>query len=318
MEEAANIFFMGKGGVGKSTSSALISLYRAREGFRVLLVSLDPAHNQGDIFEKRFSDKPRPVAPRLMVMEIDQDRWIKRYLKEVREHIHRTYIYLTAFNLERHFQVIKHSPGLEEYALILAFKEIRKTYADFDFLIFDMPPTALSLRFFTLPNLSLIWVEQLLRLRREIIEKRELITRIKFGRKEYESDKVLKRIEALQVDYRSLKAIFTDPDRTRIQLVLNPDQLSFAESLRILKGLEDLRIGVNQIIYNKMNPEDSCAEWGSNLFSGVPLVGFPASRGVLIGVENLREYLEKHLEGIKPHLDLCTHPLPPRERRFAP
>jgi arsenite/tail-anchored protein-transporting ATPase len=40
------------------------------------------------------------------------------------------------------------APGLEEYALLLAFQHIAAEYADFDVLVFDMPPTALSLRFF--------------------------------------------------------------------------------------------------------------------------------------------------------------------------
>ena len=107
----------------------------------------------------------------LFVIEVDQERWIKTYLKDVQQQINRTYAYLTAFNLEKHFNVIKHSPGLEAYALLLAYKHIRRTYADVDFLIFDMPPTALTLKFFSLPSLSLIWLDHLLALRRDIIKK---------------------------------------------------------------------------------------------------------------------------------------------------
>ncbi len=51
-------FHAGKGGVGKSTTSALSALHLARTGQNVLLVSLDPAHNQADIFDTDFSDKP--------------------------------------------------------------------------------------------------------------------------------------------------------------------------------------------------------------------------------------------------------------------
>ena len=40
----------GKGGVGKSTTSALTALHQAHLGHDTLLVSMDPAHNQGDIF----------------------------------------------------------------------------------------------------------------------------------------------------------------------------------------------------------------------------------------------------------------------------
>lgn len=150
MIKSVNLFFMGKGGVGKSTSSALYSVYLAEKGYKVLMVSLDPAHNQSDIFKKSFSDKPTKVTNAFSVIEVDQEKWIKLYLKEIQLQINRTYTYLTAFNLEGYFKVIKHSPGLEEYALILAFNHIQNNFTDYDYLIFDMAPTALSLKFFNL------------------------------------------------------------------------------------------------------------------------------------------------------------------------
>jgi arsenite/tail-anchored protein-transporting ATPase len=208
MKEATNLFFMGKGGVGKSTSAALTSVLLAQKGYQVLIVSLDPAHNQSDIFERHFSDKPVEVLPLLMAIEINQEAWIRTYLKDVHNQINKTYSYLTAFNLEKYFAVIRHSPGLEEYALVLAFEKIRNDYADWDYLVFDMPPTALSLKFFSLPSLSLVWIEHLLALRREIIEKRELITKIKLFTKEFERDKVLNKIEEQRKQYQALKEIF--------------------------------------------------------------------------------------------------------------
>ena len=178
MEGATNIFFMGKGGVGKSTAASLNSLFLAQKGYHVLIVSLDPAHNQSDIFERNLSDKPLEIVPNLLGAEIDQDYWIRQYLKDVQDQISRTYSYLTAFNLDKYFRVVKYSPGLEEYALILVFKDILQKFSDLDFLVFDMPPTALALKFFALPTLSLIWIEQLLVLRQEIIKKRDLITKV--------------------------------------------------------------------------------------------------------------------------------------------
>ncbi len=170
MNKATNIFFVGKGGVGKSTSSALTSVFLAQKGFQVLIISLDPAHNQSDIFEKNLSDKPFQIAPNLLAIEIDQEFWIKQYLKDIHNQINKTYSYLTALNLDKYFKVIKHSPGLEEYALILAFEQIRKDFSQLDYLIFDMPPTALALKFFNLPSLSMIWIEHLLALREVAIK----------------------------------------------------------------------------------------------------------------------------------------------------
>lgn len=293
MNKATNIFFMGKGGVGKSTSAALTSVFLAQKGFQVLIVSLDPAHNQSDIFEKNFSDKPFQIEPKLLGIEIDQEFWIKQYLKDVHNQINKTYSYLTAFNLDKYFGVIKHSPGLEEYALILAFEQIRKDFSQLDYLILDMPPTALALKFFNLPSLSMIWIEHLLALREEIIQKRELITKIKILKKEFERDKVLKKIEEQRKQYQTLKDTFEDPDRTKINLVLNPDKLSLAESKRILEGLGTINISLSQVIVNKVQ-DDSSLDHIEREFKGIPLLKTPFSETPLIGQDILWRFLKEN------------------------
>lgn len=304
MNRAKHLFFMGKGGVGKSTAAALFSTFLAKKGFRVLVVSLDPAHNQADIFERPLSDKPMEVAPNLLAIEIDQDTWIRAYLKDVYHQINRTYSYLTAFNLEKYFGVIKHSPGLEEYALILALEHIQKKYAEWDYLIFDMPPTALSLKFFALPSLSLVWVEHLLSLRQEIIKKRDLITKIKLLTKEFERDKVLNKIEAQRVQYRKLKETFENPEKTRVYLVLNPDKLSHAESLRILNSLKELNIPLYRTVYNKKPVNVACAQIDP-VFANIPMLNFPLSDTPLIGMDALQHYLQANQEEMENQLNLC-------------
>jgi len=293
MGNPVNIFYLGKGGVGKSTSAALNSLFLSQKGFDVLLVSLDPAHNQSDIFQKALSDRPKNIAPHLEAIEIDQDHWIKRYLADVQEQIRRTYCYLTSFNLEKYFKVIKHSPGLEEYALILAFQEINRKFSNTDVLVFDMAPTALSLKFFNLPVLSLIWTNHLLALRKEIIKKRELITKIKIMKKEIETDKALSRIEQSIKEYTALKQLFENPKLTKINLVLNPDLLSLAESKRILEGLEAINVPLSQVIINKMQ-KDSSIDHIVREFNSIPLLKLPLSDMPLIGLDKLRQFLEKN------------------------
>ena len=305
MNNATNVFFMGKGGVGKSTSSALFSVFLAQKGFQVLIVSLDPAHNQSDIFERSFSDKPIQITPNLSAIEIDQEFWIRQYLKDVHNQINRTYSYLTAFNLEKYFSVIKYSPGLEEYALILAFEKIKKNFSRCDYLIFDMPPTALGLRFFSLPSLSLIWIEHLLALRKEIIKKRDLITNIKLIRKEIERDKVLNKINELRNQYQDLKDTFENRKQTQINLVLNPDKLSYAESIRIVEALQEININLYRTISNKMKL-DSSFEDINEAFAGIPMINFTYSETPLIGIYNLQEFLKTNGDHLEKQLSASS------------
>ncbi|KJS32485.1 MAG: hypothetical protein VR64_06045 [Desulfatitalea sp. BRH_c12] len=302
LEKSVHCYLLGKGGVGKTTAAALISVCLASENRRVLLVSLDPAHNLSDIFQQRLNDKPSAVTPNLSVMEIDQARWIKRYLQDVRTEILQSYRYLTAFNLEGYLNVMQFAPGLEEYALLQAFQHIAARYADNDFVLFDMPPTALSLRFFGLPALSLVWIEALLKMRQEIIRKKEMITRIKLGHLELEKDKVLQRIVKRQSSYQALCAGFRDPQQTHIHLVLNPDTLSFSESRRIVQTLKGFDMPVAQIIVNKMVPDSPNTRFQCD-FADIPISAISRAVTPLIGLHSLQRFLDEQgdfLEKVAP------------------
>ncbi len=246
-----NIFFLGKGGVGKSTSSALTALHLAEKGNKVQLVSLDPAHNQSDIFKKKFSEKATKINDNLTVKEVEIKVWVKKYLKDIQFQIKRSYSYLTAFNLEHYLEIIKYSPGIEEYALLMAYKNIRKKAKDTDYIIFDMPPTALTLKFLTLPHLSLLWLDNLLDLRNKIIEKREIITKVKLGKKEIETDKIRNKLNEQIKEYQEIKTVFEDPEKTNLNLVLNTDKLSFSESELIVEHLNQFNIPIKNIFLNK-------------------------------------------------------------------
>ncbi len=282
-------FFIGKGGVGKSTTSAITALSLADSGRDTLLVSMDPAHNQRDIFEKDFSEKPAQINPRLAVKEVDGDYWIAKYLKETQDYIKRAYSYESAFNLQKYFKVLQYSPGLEEYALLLAFENILQVSANKDIIVFDMAPTALTLRFFSLPFTTLIWLEELLDLRQKIYQKKEIISKIKFGRKEIEQDKIKAKLEWMILNFSHLRDCFRS-DAARIHLVINTDRLSFAEAQRIKQKLADIAIHVDTVIVNK-SQETQIPEEVASEFERQKTYLFPLSIRKLLGYGALKEYI---------------------------
>ena len=122
---------------------------------------------------------------------------------------------------------------------------------------------------------------------------RELITKIKILKKEFERDKVLKKIEEQRKQYQTLKDTFEDPGRTKINLVLNPDKLSLAESKRILEGLGTINISLSQVIANKVQ-DDSSLDHIEREFKGIPLLKTPFSETPLIGQDILWRFLKEN------------------------
>jgi arsenite-transporting ATPase len=288
--KARILFFVGKGGVGKSTNSSLFALKLARAGKRVLLNSIDPAHNLHDIFRTSLGAKPKAVLPGLEIMETDLDRWVKRYLKDTERDFRSVYKYQEAFNLHRYFKTLKYSPGLEEYAVLLALVDTLRRFADRDCIIFDTPPTALTLKFLALPEVSLLWLQELSQFRQLILDKEQIITRIQQGRKQEirERDPILGKIADLVDLYRGMSELLKDAETTRTFLVLNPDELSLAESQLISNEMTSLGMTISYLIINKARVEAEFVKRIERTFPGTRSIVLPAMvGGELTGIENL-------------------------------
>ncbi|MCP4970001.1 MAG: TRC40/GET3/ArsA family transport-energizing ATPase [Arcobacter sp.] len=280
------LFFIGKGGVGKSTVSSLTAIELSKNK-SVLLVSLDPAHNLSDIFQTQLNTKPKNIIPNLSVLEINISEKIKKYLSEVENDLIKSNTYLSAFNLLEEFKILKDSPGIEEYGILIAFQDILTKYSDKEIIIFDMPPTALALKFFKLPSISLIWINKLISLRTKIKEKKEIVSRIKLGNVEVEKDKILLKLNKQQEDYKKTEEIFRSK-KTEINLVINTDILSHSEAESIIEKLNEVSVSVENVILNKSNP-NFYLENESLLKYKIQNINL--SEKVLVGIKNLQECL---------------------------
>ena len=115
------LFFTGKGGVGKSTLAAATA-WQLSKKHRVLIVSLDPAHNLGDIFGVKVRGEMR-FSETLHLQEVDLKKLSQDYLKREIKVLSDTYKYLQVLNLDTYFSVLKYSPGIEEYALLTSIEK---------------------------------------------------------------------------------------------------------------------------------------------------------------------------------------------------
>ena len=159
--------------------------------------------------------------------------------------------------------MLKYSPGIEEYALLTSIEKIINTETDFDYIIFDTPPTGLTLRFLALPKVTITWIDRLIQIRQKILEKRYTIHRIRGILSKEETvltysekdDDILKRLWKLNNNYESLNRILQGKN-CFVVLVFNPDILSLKESRRLIEGLNDLNLSLRLLINNKVTGEN--------------------------------------------------------------
>lgn len=260
----SNAFFLGKGGVGKTTMSAAFALALARSGKRVLIASLDPAHNLGDVLATSLKDKPCEVEKNLFALEVDLNYWVEKYLEESRQELAATYSYNLTLNLDSFFDIMKYSPGTEEYAVLWAIEHIRCDLSvDYDVVVYDTPPTALSLRFLAMPAISNLWIAELTKLRERILNKRSTITRLNPGSPVANScvdkadDKVYGKLGSIKGRLTDLSSLFER--ESYMAVVLNPDILSVSEAIRIKDELDKIHIPLSGICLNKRGV--STAAW---------------------------------------------------------
>lgn len=293
------IFFVGKGGVGKSTLSATAARQLAAAGQRVFVFSLDPAHNLGDIYGVRLTDRKKRIEERLDAAEADLDRAASEYLRTNMEILTRVYSYTKAFNLDLYFKVLRYSPGVEEYAALTVLEEVLRTETDYDYLVFDTPPTGLTLRILALPRVAVEWIDRMRRVRGQILKKRYTIHHFVGGSGERslelpyreEDDEVTRQLTQLASRYGELNAKLKSSTNS-IAVVFNPDYLSLKESERIIAGLTDLELPIRAAFDNKYAPEQATTadRVEKTLFDGmvdVPVIRVPYGGHLVDGAHRM-------------------------------
>lgn len=148
-----NLFFTGKGGVGKTSVACAAAVKLADAGKRVLLVSTDPASNLDEVLGVTLGNHPTAVAglPSLSAMNLEPEKSAAEYRERMVAPYRGMLPEAAVKSMEEQFSG---SCTLE----IAAFDEFSRllgeptTTADFDHVIFDTAPTGHTLRLLSLPS----------------------------------------------------------------------------------------------------------------------------------------------------------------------
>jgi len=147
-------FFVGKGGVGKTTVSSAYALHRAarERRARLLLISTDPAHSLADILQRKLFDaaKRLQVTGNLWARQIDAQRQIDRFLYGEREDILALLNKGSLFTSDELAPLLDTSlPGMAEVAALLAIHELLDS--NYDEVVVDTAPMGHAIQLFQMP-----------------------------------------------------------------------------------------------------------------------------------------------------------------------
>ena len=326
LEGRSIVFVGGKGGVGKTTTAAALSLRMAEAGERILLVSTDPAHSLADLFGGRIGDGAKEIVPGLHAMEIDPSREVDRYLDRVASTMKRFVRPAMYPEIERQMALTRHAPGAEEAALMDRVAHLMEEgRVGYDRVVFDTAPTGHTLRLLSLPEIMAAWTDGLLRSRDRSQSLAEAVDRIDRRRQasgdelswfddtdERPEDERTARIRDVLMERRrrfaQARRLLLDASVTAFLLVLVPEKLPILESAKALSVLREHKVPVAGIVVNRVLPEKPLGafleqrrgqeatylERIARDLAGVPHVHVPLLARDVVGLEGLRE-VSRHL-----------------------
>jgi len=247
------IFVGGKGGVGKSTSAAAIAWKLAQQGYRTLLVSTDPAHNVGDIFNQKIGGITVEISKNLYALEIDPEIETDKYIKGVKENIKGIVHSGMMEEVHRQLDTAKASPGADEAALFdKLISIILEERANFDKLVFDTAPTGHTIRLLTLPELMGVWINGLLEKRKKTNENYSAL----LNDGEPVEDPIYEVLKTRQERFSKARDILLSEKQTGFIFVLNPERLPILETQKAIELLHKYDLHVKTLIINKVLPEE--------------------------------------------------------------
>ena len=229
-------FFLGKGGVGKTTVSTAYALHiSSKRRAKVVLISTDPAHSIADVFEVKLKPGMQKVRTRgggdLSVWQIDAGMRFQEFLDEYRDAITDLVEQGTFLSKKEVHSFLETTlPGLAEVSALLTISDLLEG-GEFDEIVVDTAPIGHTLQLFRIPTQLAQFLEFL-----ELAGKRDQVLAQHFGGSARASrPKVLDKWEAVLT---SLRAALSSR-QSKLVMVTSAERFSLEEASRTAQMLKD-------------------------------------------------------------------------------
>ena len=272
------LFFGGKGGVGKTTVSAATALARAQAGGKVLLVSTDPAHNLGHLFDRAIGSNPVRLAPGLDGLELDPEETVRLHVKEITSSLHNFMPVHLRGEVDKHMALSKDAPGMQEAALMERIAEVvEQGVKDYDLIVFDTAPSGHTARLMALPEMMSAWTEGLIKRQEKADGFAQVVKDLSreagsdssmqdktFGDDTVDAEKMresgIRRIlHRRRLRFTHLRDQLSNAESTAFVIVLAAERLPILETIALHAQLQAAKVNVAALVVNKRSPADGGA-----------------------------------------------------------
>ena len=280
-----NLFFTGKGGVGKTSMACAAAIQLADQGKRVLLVSTDPASNLDEVLGTTLASRPTEVSgvPNLWGMNIDPEKAAAEYRERMVGPYRGVLPDAAVASMEEQFSgsCTLEIAAFDEFARLLGDRQATE---QFDHVLFDTAPTGHTLRLLTLPSAWSGYIEN------------NTTGTSCLG--------PLAGLQAQQEVYRQTVNSLTDGQITRLVLVTRPEPSALREAARSSEELQELGVNEQHLVVNgaftatdssdpvataMQNRGEAALENMPESLRQFPQTSVPLSGAGMMGIEALRQ-----------------------------
>ncbi len=258
--ERRYIMFGGKGGLGKTTFSAATAYWLARQGYKVLVFSVDPQASLSDIFQRDiFGQGAIEIVPNLFAQEIDADQRIKEYQDEIRQKIKDMYgLPQVPEEIDHYIQAAAAEPAMEESAIFDRVVDI-VVGGEYDYYIYDLVPLGHALYYLSMASVYDEWIGKITALREEMEEYARVAALMK-REKETEEDKILRELQDIKYRINTSSGILTDKEKTAFFFVITPEEMVILDTQKAAGLFARFQVPLSGYIVNRVIPPELAAQ----------------------------------------------------------
>lgn len=234
------LMFGGKGGVGKTTTSATAALHFSSTGKRTLIISSDLTPSLSDIFETEIgpTETPIPSVDNLWGLEIDPEEVMRRWKIKFGPEIYEASQVFVDMPYDELVDYVAMAPGIqEEFMLDFILEQVRDH--GFDLVVWDTAPAGDTLRLLELPHKFLNHLRTAPRVYLGVRDKLQL-----------NKTPFLELIDSWRELSHEITAFFRDPANAEFIMVTIPEALGVYQARRLVGEFAEFGLAIEHMIVN--------------------------------------------------------------------